>query len=65
MLGFIPNLGWAELMVVLGVALVIFGPGKLPEVGKALGKTINEFKRASKDVQKQINEAIDEGDKKA
>ena len=64
MLGFIPNLGWAELMVVLGVALIIFGPGKLPEVGKALGKTINEFKRASKDVQKQINEAIEEGDKK-
>lgn len=35
-----------ELLVVLGIALVVFGPGKLPEVGKAVGKSIQEFKKA-------------------
>ncbi|MDA8234019.1 MAG: twin-arginine translocase TatA/TatE family subunit [Clostridia bacterium] len=65
MLGFLPNIGPTEILVVLAVALLIFGPGKLPEVGKALGRTINEFKRASRDVQKQINEAIEDEDKKA
>ncbi|MBE3599250.1 MAG: twin-arginine translocase TatA/TatE family subunit [Limnochordaceae bacterium] len=41
------NIGPAELLVILLLALIIFGPGKLPEVGRALGKTINEFKRAT------------------
>jgi sec-independent protein translocase protein TatA len=35
-----------ELLLVLGIALVVFGPGKLPEVGKAVGKSIQEFKKA-------------------
>lgn len=36
-----------ELIVILVIALVVFGPGKLPEVGKALGKSLEEFKRAT------------------
>lgn len=51
------NLGFAELFLILTVALVIFGPSKLPEVGKTMGKAINEFKKASRDVQKEIEEA--------
>jgi len=45
-----------ELIVVLGIALVVFGPGKLPEVGKAVGKSIQEFKKAMmmEEQQKQI-----------
>ena len=39
------SIGTPELIVILVIALVIFGPGKLPEVGKAIGKGINEFKR--------------------
>jgi len=35
-----------ELLLILGIALVVFGPGKLPEVGKAVGKSIQEFKKA-------------------
>lgn len=35
-----------ELVLILVIALVVFGPGKLPEVGKAVGKSLNEFKRA-------------------
>lgn len=37
------SIGTPELIVILVIALVIFGPGKLPEVGKAIGKGINEF----------------------
>lgn len=56
------NFGATELIIIVAIALVIFGPGKLPDVGKALGRSINEFKRASKDVQKEINEAIKDSD---
>ncbi len=53
------NIGTQELILILVIALVIFGPGKLPEVGKAIGKGINEFKDAvsGKDkVKKEIEE---------
>ena len=40
------SIGTQELIIILVIALVIFGPGKLPEVGKAIGKGINEFKDA-------------------
>lgn len=63
MFGFIGPLGVPELIIILVLALIIFGPGKLPDVGKALGRGINEFKRASKDVQKEINEAVNEPEK--
>ena len=45
-----------ELILVLGIALVVFGPGKLPDVGKALGKSLQEFRRAS--TQDPTNEPI-------
>ncbi len=40
------RIGPAELLLLLGLALIIFGPKKLPEIGKSLGKSINEFKRS-------------------
>jgi len=43
-LGFLPNMGLPELSIILFLALVIFGPGKLPSVGKAVGQSIKEFK---------------------
>ncbi|MDH7479489.1 MAG: twin-arginine translocase TatA/TatE family subunit, partial [Syntrophomonadaceae bacterium] len=47
MLGLLPfSVGPWELIVVLVIILIIFGPGKLPSVGKAIGKSIGEFKRA-------------------
>lgn len=42
-----PNIGATELILVLTLALIFFGPGKLPDVGKAIGKTIREFRRSS------------------
>jgi sec-independent protein translocase protein TatA len=40
------GIGFPELIVILGVALLVFGPGKLPEIGSALGKGIRDFKKA-------------------
>lgn len=45
--GFIPNLGIPELILILVIALIIFGPSKLPDIGKSLGKSIREFKNAT------------------
>jgi sec-independent protein translocase protein TatA len=56
------SLGPMELILILIIALVIFGPRKLPEVGKAMGKAINEFKSASRNIQKEINDAAKEPD---
>lgn len=44
-----PSLGWQELTIVLVIAIIIFGAGKLPEIGGAMGKSIKEFKKASQD----------------
>jgi sec-independent protein translocase protein TatB len=46
---FLESVGTTELLVILVVALVIFGPRKLPELARSLGKSLNEFKRASDD----------------
>lgn len=44
-------IGAPELIIILVIALLILGPGKLPEVGASLGKTIREFRKASSDIQ--------------
>jgi sec-independent protein translocase protein TatA len=45
-----PNIGPGELILILVIALVIIGPGRLPDVGAALGKSIREFRKASSDM---------------
>ncbi len=54
------NFGWTEILLILVVALVIFGPGKLPEVGKAMGKTIREFKMAVNKIDSDIKKEVDD-----
>jgi sec-independent protein translocase protein TatA len=60
------GLGWLELVIILVIVLVIFGAGKLPEIGSGLGKGIRNFKRATKgddeiDVTPENDKKIDEG----
>jgi sec-independent protein translocase protein TatA len=61
MLGLIGPVGLPELIVILVIILLLFGARKLPEMAKALGKSINEFKNASKEGMK--DSATDEKDK--
>ncbi|MEW6172187.1 MAG: twin-arginine translocase TatA/TatE family subunit [Bacillota bacterium] len=44
-----PRIGPTELLIILGVVLVIFGPKRLPEVGRSLGKTLREFRNSTKE----------------
>jgi sec-independent protein translocase protein TatA len=49
-----PNIGPMELIIILVIALLVIGPGKLPDVGSALGKSIREFRKAATDVQDSV-----------
>src|SRR3954451_25017101 len=49
------NIGPGELIIVLIIALVVVGPGKLPDVGSALGKSIREFRKAATDVTESMS----------
>ena len=51
-------LGFPELIIIFAVALIIFGPRKLPELGRSLGKGLSEFKRASNDLQRTLDEEV-------
>ena len=46
------SLGFPELVVIFTVALLVFGPRKLPEIGRSLGRSLNEFKRATNDLKR-------------
>jgi sec-independent protein translocase protein TatA len=51
-------IGFPELIVIFVVALIFFGPRKLPELGRSLGKSINEFKRASNELRSTLDDEI-------
>jgi sec-independent protein translocase protein TatA len=52
------SIGMPELILIFIVALLVFGPKKLPELGKSLGRGLAEFKRASEDLKKTIEDEI-------
>ena len=52
------SIGMQELIIIFVIALIIFGPRKLPELGKSLGKSIAEFKRASNELRNTLEEEI-------
>ncbi|TMC44315.1 MAG: twin-arginine translocase TatA/TatE family subunit [Chloroflexi bacterium] len=45
---------WWVILLILAIVLIVYGPGKLPEVGGAIGKAFREFRRASSDLQDEI-----------
>jgi sec-independent protein translocase protein TatA len=53
------SLGIQEMLVIFVIALIVFGPKKLPEIGKSLGKGLAEFKKASHDLAKTWEEEVD------
>src|SRR5215470_4683998 len=55
------SIGMPELILIFIVALLVFGPKKLPEIGKSIGKGLAEFKRASDDLKKTIEQEIEQG----
>lgn len=52
------NLGVSEMVFIFLLALIIFGPKKLPEIGRQIGRALNEFKRASNEFKAQIESEI-------
>jgi sec-independent protein translocase protein TatA len=52
------SLGMPELIVIFVIALIIFGPKKLPELGRSLGRSLNEFKRASNELKNTLEEEV-------
>ncbi len=58
------GIGVPELVLILIIGLVVFGPGKLPEVGRAIGRSLNEFKRATNEVTEAAKPQIKEPDTK-
>ena len=64
------GIGVTELILILVIALVVFGPGKLPDVGRALGKSIREFRNEEKNIVENVTveeekKSTDNTDKKA
>lgn len=52
------NLGFQEVVIIFIIALVIFGPRKLPDLGKSLGKSLAEFKRASNELKRTWEDEV-------
>jgi len=57
---FLENIGFTELIVIFVAALVLFGPSKLPELGKSLGQGIREFKKATQAISEEVTKAASE-----
>ncbi len=56
------NIGFPELLIILAIALLIFGPKKLPEVSKSIGRAVREFRRTSDEIKDKIEQEIQASD---
>jgi Tat protein translocase TatB subunit len=52
------NIGFPELLIILAIALLVFGPKRLPEVSKSIGRAVREFRRASDEIKGKIEQEI-------
>jgi len=60
----VPHLGMPEIIIILAVALIFFGPKKLPEIGRSIGEGLRELKKASRDIMDTLDSVNDELDGK-
>ena len=59
--GIIPGMaGWSELLLILALALILFGPKRLPEIAEAMGKSIRKFKSATQSATDEVKREIDD-----
>jgi len=56
----LPNLGMPEILLILVVALLVFGPSRLPEIGKSIGKAFREFRRGTSGLVDSLNREMQE-----
>ena len=52
------NIGLPELMIIMVLALLVFGPKKLPEIGRTIGKAVREFKKSTDEIKDKFEEQI-------
>ncbi|WP_104989911.1 twin-arginine translocase TatA/TatE family subunit [Deinococcus sp. NW-56] len=55
-----PNIGAAELMLIVVVALLVFGPRKLPELGRSVGQALREFRRTTRSVTDELRAGLED-----
>lgn len=58
------NIGVPGLILILVLALIIFGPKKLPEIGRAFGQTLREFKKSTRDLTNDVMDDFEDDNKK-
>jgi sec-independent protein translocase protein TatA len=54
-----PNIGFGEILLILVLALVIFGPKRLPDMGRSIGRSMREFRRAASDLRREVETDLD------
>ena len=57
---FLTGLGWPEILLILALVLVLFGPKRLPEIAEAMGKSIRKFRTATNDVTRDVKRELDD-----
>ena len=60
MTAFLTGLGWPEILLILALVLVLFGPKRLPEIAEAMGKSIRKFKSATSDATRDVKNELDD-----
>ncbi|MFQ6083801.1 MAG: TatA/E family twin arginine-targeting protein translocase [Candidatus Aminicenantia bacterium] len=58
MISMFGNIGFPEIIIILIIALLIFGPKKLPEIGRSIGRALSEFRKTSNEIKTKIEEEI-------
>jgi len=59
-LGILGPIGWPELLVILGLVLVIFGPRRLPEIAESFGKSIRKFRSATREATDEVKKELND-----